>query len=318
MGTKPQSSDCVSNSFVAGTPVLMADGTTKPIEQIQPGDRVMAGTPNSTRLTPEPVSATIVGNGDKNLVDIDVETADGTPTTITATDGYPFWTDDDGSPQTPGGDWINAAELRQGSWLKTSTGTLVRVAGAHAHAQHAKVYNLTVENLQTYYVLAANEPVLVHNCVAGKAGGHDIVEDQDCVHVCLGVNPYSDRLAARLGSHTFNGNPWGSANAASGSPLWMEGVSRVVRNGRIRLSITLDDLFGEDGRNPADSAQEAFEVNYARGSQMDRVSGCMGGNQTAWEIGEVGKAVIFGHRDWESIDWYWGGGRVDVANPFGG
>ncbi|WIN00109.1 polymorphic toxin-type HINT domain-containing protein [Actinoplanes oblitus] len=165
MGTKPQqSSDCVSNSFVAGTPVLMADGTTKPIEQIKPGDQVMAGSVDTNQPTPERVSATIVGAGDKNLIDIDVEATDGTQATVTATDGHPFWVDNDGSPRTPGGDWINAAELRQGQWLKTSTGTLVRVAGTHAYTQHTQVYNLTVDDLHTYYVLAGKTAALVHNC----------------------------------------------------------------------------------------------------------------------------------------------------------
>ena len=46
----------------------MADGSSKPIEKVQPGDTVKA-TDEKTGLTePQQVTATIVGTGDKNLV----------------------------------------------------------------------------------------------------------------------------------------------------------------------------------------------------------------------------------------------------------
>jgi hypothetical protein len=98
----------------------------------------------------------------------------------------------------------------------------------------------------------------------------------------------------------------------------MEGVSSVARNGRIKLSIALDDLFDADGMNPAGTPQEAFEVSYARGSKMSRDDGAISGNQTAWSLGQVGFAVRMTRRDWESIDWYWGGEKVYLANPFAG
>ncbi|MEV6350583.1 RHS repeat-associated core domain-containing protein [Actinoplanes sp. NPDC051851] len=159
MGTKPQGSCGSPNSFAAGTPVLMADGTTKPIEQVHPGDRVLAGDPSTGERSAQTVTAHITGNGDKTL--IAVTTTDGG--TLTATDGHPFWVDRDGDPSTPGGDWVDAAELRQGQWLRTSDGRLVRVAGTHALRQFAYAHNLTVANLHTYYVLAAATPILVHN-----------------------------------------------------------------------------------------------------------------------------------------------------------
>jgi RHS repeat-associated protein len=163
MGTKPQGS-CAMNSFTAGTQVLMEDRSTKPIEQIRPGDRVMAGNPESDTSTPQEVAATIVGEGEKDLVEISTEGADALTGTVTATDGHPFWVDDDGDKETPGGRWIDASELRQGQWLKTSDGRLVQVSGTHAYKKNTDVYNLTVDNVHTYYVLAGTEPVLVHNC----------------------------------------------------------------------------------------------------------------------------------------------------------
>ncbi|MFC0526115.1 RHS repeat-associated core domain-containing protein [Phytohabitans kaempferiae] len=165
MGTKPQGSgDCLSNSFTAGTQVLMADGSRKPIEQVKPGDKVMATDPESSESSARPVTAVIKGDGAKTLVEVTVRGQDGSERPLTATDGHPFWVDDDGQAETPGGRWIDAVELRRGQWLKTADGDLVQVAGIHAHTQHAAVYNLTVEGLHTYHVAAGDTSVLVHNC----------------------------------------------------------------------------------------------------------------------------------------------------------
>ncbi|GAA2532014.1 RHS repeat-associated core domain-containing protein [Winogradskya humida] len=165
MGLNPEG----CNSFTAGTQVLMADGTSKAIDKIKPGDTVMAADPFAADAssgtttgdrTPRKVSATITGHGDKELVT--VTTADGG--SVTATDGHPFWTDNDGRAGTPDGHWVDAKDLRRGDWLKSADGRLVKVAGIHTLARHAYAYNLTVDDLHTYYVLAGSTPVLVHNC----------------------------------------------------------------------------------------------------------------------------------------------------------
>lgn len=85
---------CFNNSFAAGTPVLMADGTTKPIEDIETGDQVLATDPETGETRTETVTTEIVGQGKKNLVRITIDTdgSHGTKTaTVTATDGHPFW-----------------------------------------------------------------------------------------------------------------------------------------------------------------------------------------------------------------------------------
>ena len=160
--------NCPVNSFTAQTRVVMADGTSKPIADIKPGDRVLANDPESNvdNGVAGQVTATITGTGDKQLVDITIESG-----TVTATGGHPFWVDADGRADTPGGQWVNAKDLLKGQWLKTSDGKLVRVSGTHAHAQFASVYNLNVSGLHTYFVLAGDTSVLVHNC-GGKVSRH--------------------------------------------------------------------------------------------------------------------------------------------------
>lgn len=148
------------NSFAAGTRVVMDDGSTTPIEKVAVGDRVLATDPQTGRTEPEPVLATIVGEGVKNLVEIttdnDGPSGDATGTII-ATDNHPFWV-----PALA--QWRNATDLSRGQWLRTAASTLVQITTIRRWTQTAKVHNLSVTDIHTYYVITGNTPVLVHNC----------------------------------------------------------------------------------------------------------------------------------------------------------
>ena len=61
------------NSFVAGTPVLLADGTSRPIEDIRVNDRVLSTDTASDETDAQPVTGLITNSGDKDLVDITVD-----------------------------------------------------------------------------------------------------------------------------------------------------------------------------------------------------------------------------------------------------
>ncbi|MFD5750788.1 HYD1 signature containing ADP-ribosyltransferase family protein [Streptomyces sp. NPDC127033] len=151
---------CDSNSFVAGTKILMADGTTKPIDQVKPGDKVVATDPKTGETRVETVTAEIKGQGLKHLVKVVIDTDGerGSKTAqVTATDGHPFWV-----PELA--EWIDATDLRPGQWLRTGAGTLVQITAVERWTvPDETVYNLTVGDLHTYYVLAGETPVLVHN-----------------------------------------------------------------------------------------------------------------------------------------------------------
>ncbi|MGC7101379.1 polymorphic toxin-type HINT domain-containing protein [Amycolatopsis lurida] len=160
------------NSFVPGTPVLLADGTYKPIEQVRLGDRVLATDPVTGLTQARPVIALIPGQGLKELVRITVDTDgdQGNATgVVTATDEHPFWTADDGR-------WTEAEDLDQGSLLRTPDGRLLEVVAVHEWAQPQQVHNFTVEGLHTYYVNAGGQSLLTHNAggecpVTGKPHG---------------------------------------------------------------------------------------------------------------------------------------------------
>ncbi|MGW0709808.1 golvesin C-terminal-like domain-containing protein [Streptomyces sp. NPDC002643] len=154
----------VGNSFVPGTRVLMSDGTTKPIEDIEIGDKVAASDVETDDTQSRTVTRTIEGDGTKHLVTITVDT-DGRSgdktSTITATDGHPFWLPDLGK-------WVEAGDLEPGQWLSTGTGGWTRITAVGSWSAEATVHNLTVEGLHTYQVLAGTTPVLVHNCGDGS------------------------------------------------------------------------------------------------------------------------------------------------------
>ncbi|MFI6505284.1 polymorphic toxin-type HINT domain-containing protein [Nonomuraea typhae] len=155
------------SSFVSGTKVLMADGTTKAIEQVRAGDKVLATDPKSGRTRARSVITPISSRGAKNLVQIIVGEANDrrdSAVAIIATADHPFW-----MPTLR--EWVPAGDLRSGAWLRTSAGTYAQVQGVEKWTAVLRVHNLTIADVHTYYVLAGEQAVLVHNAGPGRNCG---------------------------------------------------------------------------------------------------------------------------------------------------
>ncbi|MET9461532.1 polymorphic toxin-type HINT domain-containing protein [Streptomyces canus] len=62
-------------------------------------------------------------------------------------------------------------DLTARQWLQTSAGTWAQITALDHRAQPAPVYNLTVDDLHTYYVAAGSRDLLVHNstCLLGTS-----------------------------------------------------------------------------------------------------------------------------------------------------
>ncbi|MGW1171048.1 polymorphic toxin-type HINT domain-containing protein, partial [Streptomyces sp. NPDC002550] len=150
-GTEESCSQC----FVAGTKVLMAGGSTKKIEDIAEGDKVVATNPLTRKTEPHRVAHVIITDGDKHFDELAIATPSGSQKLI-ATYEHPFW-----SPSQ--NRWVQARELRPGSTLLSNDGKTVRVQANLTFDQRVRTYNLTIEDFHTYYVLAGATPVLVHN-----------------------------------------------------------------------------------------------------------------------------------------------------------
>ncbi|MGH3976682.1 MAG: Hint domain-containing protein, partial [Pseudonocardiaceae bacterium] len=143
------------NSFAADTRVLMADGTTKPINKVKRGDRVAASDPVADAKGPRKVTAVISHAGPHAVVTVTLE--DGGA--VKATAEHPFWVVNEGERGT----WVEAEDIESGDRLRTSAGTLVQVRAVERRRHHIAAHNLSVDGLHTYYVLAGVKSVLVHN-----------------------------------------------------------------------------------------------------------------------------------------------------------
>ncbi|MFE3186843.1 Hint domain-containing protein [Streptomyces violascens] len=110
-----------TNSFPTGTRVLMADGTTKAMEDLRIGDKVMATDPQTGETRPETVTATITTPDDKHFTDLTLTndaSPRGPPAKITSTHHHPYWSETRHQ-------WTDAGELRVGEQLRQPDGILL-------------------------------------------------------------------------------------------------------------------------------------------------------------------------------------------------
>ena len=137
--------------FVAGTPVLMADGTTKPIEEIRPGDMVLAadhldpeGKPQAARV------ARFFDNGEKEVVRLRFQNGE----ELVCTPSHRFY--------VCGKGWICSEELVAGDECLTAERERVTFVLRKEEGEGKwMVYNFEVEGRHTYFV--GDEHILVHN-----------------------------------------------------------------------------------------------------------------------------------------------------------
>jgi RHS repeat-associated protein len=141
---------CSYNSFTADTPVLMADGTKRPIKDVELGDLVIAADPATGERGPRQVLDLIRHSGYHSMVAI--RFADGS--TINATDRHPFWV-------ASRMEWMDAIDLSKGDVLITAEGSELTVEALNVSEADLTAYNLTIDGLHTYF--AGDQAVLVHN-----------------------------------------------------------------------------------------------------------------------------------------------------------
>jgi hypothetical protein len=75
---------------------------------------------------------------------------------IDATDKHPFWV----ASQRK---WVDAIDLKPGDVVLSDRGDQIKVTNLKTSQQDLPAYNLTVAGMHTYYALAGQTPVLVHN-----------------------------------------------------------------------------------------------------------------------------------------------------------
>ncbi|WP_199510607.1 RHS repeat-associated core domain-containing protein [Nucisporomicrobium flavum] len=137
-------------SFSADTRVLLADGSAKALQDLKPGDEVLATDPTTGEQGGREIEEVWAHDDDLFVLTVDGER-------IVTTEDHSFWNATDGR-------WERTDELDTRDHLRTPAGTGAAVGSLDLDDhRYAPAYTLTVANLHTYYVLAGNVPVLVHN-----------------------------------------------------------------------------------------------------------------------------------------------------------
>jgi RHS repeat-associated protein len=160
-------------SFAGSTGVLMADGTVKPIDQVEPGDEVLATDPETGEKVAKRVEAT--HGHDDVVLTLVLTTSTGERREIRTTEDHPFWSQTEREFQ-------RADELDPGELVLTADGGTMEVhAVLTEEVTFEPAWNLTVQGLHTYSVIATGtdvgagstrgppgadpmDGVLVHNC----------------------------------------------------------------------------------------------------------------------------------------------------------
>ncbi|MFI9381437.1 RHS repeat-associated core domain-containing protein [Kutzneria sp. NPDC052558] len=147
------------NSFAAGTAVLMADGSSKPIQDVRVGDRITNKDPDTGQVQTHNVVATHITDDDHDFVDLTVQTPSGT-STITVTANHLFW-------DATASSWVEAANLHVSDQLDSAAGNHASVLASRRYVSAMRTYNMTVDSVHTFYVFVGLATVLVHNCGPG-------------------------------------------------------------------------------------------------------------------------------------------------------
>ncbi|MEV0561391.1 polymorphic toxin-type HINT domain-containing protein [Dactylosporangium sp. NPDC050588] len=152
---KEDAEESTCHSFDPDTAVLMADGAQKAIKDIVVGDIVTATDAATSETKAQTVTA-LHANLDTDLTDVAVVDSDGDIHVLETTDHHPFWSD-------TANNWVDAAELTPGDRLRAADHRTMVVLKVYSRIQAKLMRDLTVGNFHTYYVVAGDTPVLVHN-----------------------------------------------------------------------------------------------------------------------------------------------------------
>ena len=135
--------------FPAGTRILLADGSSKPIEQVTEGDRVASTDPDTGQPTTATVTATFTHH---NVATLRLTTSTGQ---ITTTAAHPFYVE--GKGFTPAG------QLTTEDTLRDQNGQPVHLHTIESTGTVQTVHNIEVNGTHTYHAATTNGWLLVHN-----------------------------------------------------------------------------------------------------------------------------------------------------------
>lgn len=171
-----------AHSFTAGTKVLMADGSAKPIEKVEPGDQIRNSAPGGKGTAAHSVTRVITTETDHDYVDLTVAAPakPGASGTLTTTYHHPFYVPTKAA-------FVDARDLAAGDVLQTPDGA-ARITAVRLYHATTVTYDLTVADQHTYYVeTTAGTPVLVHNCGGAAAWASNLMAEYQATGKAVGA-----------------------------------------------------------------------------------------------------------------------------------
>jgi hypothetical protein len=197
------------HSFAPGTLVVLADGSTKPIDNVVVGDKVRTTGPATGKMVVRSVTAQHF-NYDTDMADVTVRDASGHVSTIHTTQLHRFWDDSRG-----GG--VDARALSPGDQLHAGDGVVLMVAVVRDWTAANWMYDITVDGVHTFYVGVGSSAILVHNCdLPGMPTDHaHFPSQQDALNAALQDNGVVTSDAPRA---VYGQNP--NMLGPNGGPSW--------------------------------------------------------------------------------------------------
>jgi RHS repeat-associated protein len=163
-GAVPEGSGC----FVAGTPIVMADGSSKPIEQVKVGDRVLARDEVSGQTAAKGVKQVFAREVNETVV----LTLPGGER-IETTANHPFYVEGRG--------FLPAGELGIGALIVSRAGPTLKIAKIERRPLRTRVFNFEVEDFHSYFVGMVHGGAWVHNAPCQSVDPFDIRFSQDSI-----------------------------------------------------------------------------------------------------------------------------------------
>jgi hypothetical protein len=287
--------------FAAGTPVLMADGTTKPIETLQPGDQVLSAPEHDAEgaVTAKTVQR-VFHNPPSELIRLTIG-----GTEVRSTPPHLFYVREKG--------WTAAEDLEVGDELRTPDGRWVTLDAKQHQPDPEPVFNFRVADYHTYFVgdPAGGEAVLVHNEYDGQPrsdvhvvgniifydGALGLPEWKDVMHLIIfrinGPSGYAEEALTRYVFIPLENRPQIPEDAPAGHDALVAAAAAKMYEmlkatpPRVAGVPTLTD---DDLRNIAKAAAEVY-VQVVQ-AQLKEWPGATPHNGTGWATWKEG---MFGH-----------------------
>ena len=229
-----------NNCLVAGSMILMADGTLKSVETIQPNDSVISRNPETGKTEPEFVMQTVSRKTSVLVTLTFTDPGSGkTAESMTCTPDHPIFVQSKG--------WVPAGVLLPKDVVVTRSGSslIVWAVKWQRDEKHGfTVYNLTIEDDHNYFVGPVDGGIWVHNeCILNRGGSYtDLNKNKDSDQVAhhMPQNAYSKTIGRSLG----NGPALGMSKADH--DLTRTFRSRGARTNRLEATLSGRERFDRD------------------------------------------------------------------------